>query len=73
MLKRIAVVGSGISGVSAAWLLRSCADVHLFEAQSRFGGHTHTYQFEEDEQEKLQLRSLPKTRPNNPSKSGTPD
>lgn len=49
MVKRVAVVGSGISGVSAAWLLRGCADVHLFEAQNRFGGHTHTYQFEEDD------------------------
>jgi predicted NAD/FAD-binding protein len=42
--KRIAVIGSGISGTVAAWLLRERADVVLFEAESRFGGHTHTYQ-----------------------------
>ncbi len=47
MVKRIAVVGSGISGTSTAWLLRDCAEVHLFEAQNRFGGHTHTYQVKE--------------------------
>jgi len=41
--RRIAVVGSGISGVSAAWLLRDQADVTLFERAARFGGHTHTF------------------------------
>jgi len=42
--RRVAVVGSGISGAAAAWLLRSDADTMLFEADRRFGGHTHTYQ-----------------------------
>ena len=42
--RRIAVIGSGISGTIAAWLLRDCADVTLFESEGRFGGHTHTYQ-----------------------------
>ena len=40
--RRIAVVGSGVSGSVAAWLLRDHADVSLFEAGRRFGGHTHT-------------------------------
>jgi len=44
---RIAVIGSGISGASAAWLLKDSADVQLFEADDRFGGHTHTYQVQE--------------------------
>lgn len=39
---RIAVVGSGISGLGAAWLLSRKHDVHLFEARARLGGHTHT-------------------------------
>lgn len=39
---RIAVVGSGISGLAVAHALRGLADVTLFEAGSYFGGHTHT-------------------------------
>ncbi len=40
--QRIAVVGSGISGLSAAWLLSRRHRVTLFEAERRLGGHTHT-------------------------------
>ena len=40
--RQVAVVGSGIGGASAAWLLREHADVTLFEAERRFGGHTST-------------------------------
>ncbi len=39
---RIAVVGSGISGLSAAWLLSQKHDVTLFEQSSRPGGHSNT-------------------------------
>jgi predicted NAD/FAD-binding protein len=39
---RIAIVGSGISGLSAAWLLSRRHQVTLFEAENRLGGHTHT-------------------------------
>ena len=39
---RIAVVGSGISGLGAAWLLNRRHRVHLFEKRPRLGGHTHT-------------------------------
>lgn len=38
----IAVVGSGISGLSAAWLLSKHHKVTLFEQDHRLGGHTHT-------------------------------
>lgn len=39
---KIAVVGAGISGLSAAWLLGGKHDVVLFEASTRLGGHAHT-------------------------------
>ena len=39
---RVAVVGSGISGLAAAHHLRGRADLTLFEAGGYFGGHTHT-------------------------------
>jgi predicted NAD/FAD-binding protein len=38
----IAVVGSGISGLSAAWLLSKRHRVVLYEADTRLGGHSHT-------------------------------
>lgn len=41
-MRRIAVVGSGISGLSVAYALRDVAKVTLFEAGDYFGGHTHT-------------------------------
>ena len=39
---KIAVIGGGISGLSAAWLLSCNHQVTLFEADKRLGGHTHT-------------------------------
>jgi len=41
-MRRVAVVGSGIAGLSAAWTLAPHAQVTLFEAGEHFGGHTHT-------------------------------
>ncbi len=40
---RIAVVGSGISGLVSAALLARAHEVVLFEADDRLGGHTHTH------------------------------
>ena len=41
-MRRVAVIGSGISGLSVAHGLAGLAHVSLFEAGSYFGGHTHT-------------------------------
>jgi hypothetical protein len=40
---RIAVIGSGISGLACAWLLAPRHEVTLFEANGYLGGHTHTH------------------------------
>jgi uncharacterized protein len=39
---KIAVVGTGISGLSAAWLLSRKHDVTLYEQADRLGGHSNT-------------------------------
>ena len=39
---KIAVIGAGISGMSAAWLLSQRHDVTVYEAEDRIGGHSHT-------------------------------
>jgi predicted NAD/FAD-binding protein len=39
---KIAVIGSGISGMSAAWLLSERHDVTVYESAGRIGGHSNT-------------------------------
>ncbi len=39
---RIAVIGSGVAGMGAAFALSEDHDVRLFEKAPRFGGHSHT-------------------------------
>lgn len=48
--RRIAVVGSGISGLVAAHRLQHSCDLSIFEAGKHIGGHTHTIEVEQDGQ-----------------------
>ena len=46
--KKIAVIGSGIAGISASYFLSSKYDVHLFEQNNYLGGHTRTVKVKTD-------------------------
>ena len=48
-IHRIAVVGSGVAGLTAAHLLKKQHRVTVFEAASRLGGHTNTVQCDDGE------------------------
>ena len=43
---KIAVIGSGVSGLVSAWLLSRHHDVSIFEKNDYVGGHVHTHTFE---------------------------
>lgn len=43
--KKVAVIGSGISGLSCAWLLNQSQNVTLYEKDDRLGGHSNTVSF----------------------------
>ncbi len=45
---KIAVVGSGAAGMTAAWLLQRRHEVVVFEREPRIGGHAHTVDVRED-------------------------
>lgn len=47
-MKRIAIIGSGISGLGAAYALKDWAEITVFEARERAGGHAHTVDVDYD-------------------------
>lgn len=49
--KRVAIVGSGVAGLSAAWALNEYShhEAVVFEASDYIGGHTHTVEFTKDD------------------------
>ena len=48
--QRIAIIGSGISGLTTAYLLHKSHEITLFEANDYIGGHTHTVKVAQGEQ-----------------------
>ena len=50
---KIAVIGSGISGLSAAYYLSKKNSVDLFESESHFGGHSHTINISYQEKKQI--------------------
>ena len=42
---KIAIIGSGISGLSAAFYLSKFSDITIFEKNKKFGGHANTFDF----------------------------
>ena len=45
---KIAIIGSGISGLTAAWLLHQSHEITVFEANDYIGGHTYTVDVDHD-------------------------
>src|SRR5260370_32597015 len=45
---KIGIIGGGIGGLTAAWLLQGHHEVTLFEKQDRLGGHADTVEVEQD-------------------------
>ena len=52
---KIAVIGSGISGLSSAYYLSKKHKVDLFEKEDHFGGHAHTIDIDYDKDGKKNL------------------
>lgn len=46
-MEKVAIIGTGIAGMSAAWLLNSHYDITVFEQNDYVGGHTNTVEVEE--------------------------
>jgi len=44
MKKKIAIIGSGISGITAGYELSKKYEIHIYEKNSYLGGHTHTHE-----------------------------
>ena len=52
---KVVVVGSGVAGLTAAWVLSKDSDVTLYEADSRLGGHADTHSVTDPEGRSLAI------------------
>ena len=53
--KKIAIIGGGVSGLTAAYYLNKDYDVYLFEKNNRLGGHTRTIEVSSKETPSLMV------------------
>lgn len=51
-MKKLAIVGTGMAGMSAAYFLKDQFDITLFEKNDYIGGHTNTVYVDEDGEQK---------------------
>ena len=56
---KIAVIGSGISGLSSAYFLSKKYKVDLYEKDDHFGGHSYTYEIKEGDKRILLIDGEP--------------
>lgn len=48
--KKVAIIGSGCTGIAALWALKSTDhELHLYEVKDRLGGHTNTVSFKHED------------------------
>lgn len=47
-MEKVAIIGTGIAGMAASWLLHDKYDITVFEQNNYVGGHTNTYKVEEN-------------------------
>lgn len=57
MKPTVAIVGSGISGLTAAYVMRDSHEVTLFEQDVRFGGHAHTHDVSTEDGQRVAVDS----------------
>ncbi|MBN2865633.1 MAG: FAD-dependent oxidoreductase [Thiotrichales bacterium] len=66
--RKVAIIGSGISGLSAAWFLSQQHEVTLFEKNAKLGGHTNTTQLAlQDKVQPVDTGFIVFNRPNYPN------
>lgn len=57
MLLKVAIIGGGIAGITAAFRLQNGHDISLYEAESRLGGHAHSVSIPQESGEQIAVDS----------------